>query len=134
MLEVAQAVDDGDGGVRGHLGHRAVLEGAEHDAVHPALEVARDVGQALAGAQPRARLVDEERAAAELLDPHFEGHPRAQRGLFENQRQVLARQRRVELLGALLHQPRQLQQPFRLGRRELLEGEEVRVREPGQRA
>ena len=43
------------------VGDRLVREGPQHDAVNPALQVVRHVAQALARAQPRLRLVDEER-------------------------------------------------------------------------
>ena len=37
VLEVGEGVDDGDVGVRGHLGDGFVRVGAENDDLHPAL-------------------------------------------------------------------------------------------------
>ena len=70
-----------------------VGEGPQHRAVNPALQVVRHVAQALARAQPRLRLVDEERNAAQAVDAGFKRQPRAQRRLLEEQHNLLADQR-----------------------------------------
>jgi hypothetical protein len=67
-----------------------LFEDAGDDPVHPAVEVAGDVLERLTDAD---RPIDEERAAAQLLDSQLERQPGAQRGLFEQQGDGLAVER-----------------------------------------
>ena len=70
-----------------------VAEGARHDAVDPARQVARDVGRRLARADPDLLGAQQDRVAAELGHAGLEGHVRAQRGLLEEHRERAAAQR-----------------------------------------
>ena len=90
MLKVGERVDDWNLGAGGHLGDGFVRVGAEHDDVHPALEVAGHVGERLALAEGRLRLVDEDGVAAEGVDGGFEGEAGTQRGLLEEHHHLLA--------------------------------------------
>ena len=91
-------------------GYGFVGKGAQHDAVHPALEVAGDVGERFARAQPPAGLINEERTAAERADADFKRHPGTQRRLLEDEHQLLARESARKLRRARLHQAGQLEQ------------------------
>ena len=99
VLEVRERVDDGHVGVRGHLGDGVVREGAEDDDVHPALEVAGDVGDGLALAEGSVGLVDEDGVAADGVHRGLEGEARAQRGLFEEHDHLLGVERVAEVFG-----------------------------------
>ena len=65
--------------------HRVLREDARHDALRPAVQIAGDVLDRLALADRADR---SDGIAAELLDRQLEGHPRAQRRLFEQQAEV----------------------------------------------
>jgi hypothetical protein len=80
--------------------------------IHPALEVAGNVGERFARAQPPGSLINEERAAPKRADADFERHSRAQRRLLEDEHQLLAGQRARELRRARLHQAGQLEETF----------------------
>ena len=92
VLLVGERVDDVQarrGG--GELLEDLLRERADDDRIHPALEIARDVGRRLA---PAERHVggNQDRIAAQLAHRDLEGHPRAQRRLVEEQRDVASRQ------------------------------------------
>jgi hypothetical protein len=87
--------------------------------------VVSDIAQALASAQTRLRLIDEERRAAEAVDASFERQARAQRGLLEEQHDLLARQNAAEIRGASLHGRRQFQRAGELVSREVLDRNQV---------
>jgi hypothetical protein len=94
MLFVGERVDD----VQPRRRRREFLEdvlgkGPDDHAVHPALEVARHVGDRLALAEPCLGVVEEHHVAAHAQDADLEGHARAQRRLLKDQRQKLAAQR-----------------------------------------
>ena len=89
MLEVGERVDDRHARVGGHLGDGVVRVGAQHDHVHPALQVPRHVGDGFALAQRRVGLVDEDRVAAHGVDAGLESQARAQAGLLEHQHHLL---------------------------------------------
>ncbi len=72
--------------------HDLVREGADHDALHHALQVLRHVVDRLALAQVDLGRREVERESTQLLDADIEGHPRAQRRLLEDQGQRLALQ------------------------------------------
>ena len=93
MLFVGQRVDDAQPRRRVGEGFEPCLrEGADHGAVHPALEVAGDVVDRLAAAERDVlRRLDD--VAAELADGDLEGRAGAQRRLLEQQRDVLAFER-----------------------------------------
>ena len=93
MIFVRKRVDHRNVRVLGELFERFLREHARHDAVHPALEIFRDVADRFALAQVRERVVEKNGRAAEAGDADFESHARAQRGLFENQRDELAGER-----------------------------------------
>ena len=74
----------------GELLENLLRERADDHRIHPALEIARDVGGRLASAQRHIRR-NQNRIPAELADRDLEGHPRAQRRLVEEQRDVASR-------------------------------------------
>ncbi len=63
MLQFAESIDHRNGRMLRHGGDGLVRKRAQHDAVDPALQVVRHVAQALASAQARLRLIDEERGS-----------------------------------------------------------------------
>ena len=79
------------GSRRSELFDDLLRERADHDGVHPALEIARDVGDRFAFAQ-RHFGRDEHRRAAELTNRDLEGDPGPERRLVEEQRDVPAGQ------------------------------------------
>src|SRR5262245_13112704 len=94
MIGVAQGVDYGYGGPRREVVDGLLGKHAGHDAMHPAVEIARDIFEGLAHAD---RAIDEYRGAAELLDRQFERQPGTKRWLFEKQGNRLPRQNSREL-------------------------------------
>ena len=90
MIEVAQRVDDRNIRPLGQLVDGALEEDPGHDALGPAVEIARHIFDRLAVADQPG---DRDGIAAELLDGEFEGQTGAQRRLFEQQAQVTATQR-----------------------------------------
>ena len=111
VVEVAQGVDNRHRRPLGQPLDGGLLEDAGDDAVHPAVEVARDILQRLPDAD---RPVDEERVAAQLLDRQLERQPGAQRGFFKQQGDGLAIERvgviarRLLDLGGEIEQVKQL--------------------------
>jgi hypothetical protein len=90
MAEVSEAIDDGHIRIFRHLLDDVVAEGADHDALHHALEILGDVEDrfALAEVDFGGRQVD--RVSAELLNAHIEAHARPERGLLEDEGERLA--------------------------------------------
>ena len=76
------------------LGHRLVIENADHDGVDIARQHARGVGQRLAAAELHFLRGEQDRLAAELAHGDVERHARAGRGLVEHHGQRLAGKRR----------------------------------------
>ena len=68
MLQFAEGIDHRDRRVRGHGSNRLVSKGSQHHAINPALQIVGHVAQALASAQSRLRLVNEERHPAQTVD------------------------------------------------------------------
>ena len=91
MKFVRERVDHGNVGVGGEIVERFLREDARHDALHPALEIFRDVANRLAFGQLRAGVIEKNGRAAEIGDARLEGHARAQRGLFEDQHEHAGR-------------------------------------------
>src|SRR5258706_15418656 len=83
MFEVAERVDYRNRGMRGHLFHGGVVEGAQHDQVDPALEVVGDVAERFAGIEAAGGLVDKKSGTAKAVHAGFEGEAGAEGGLFE---------------------------------------------------
>src|SRR5262245_31265337 len=102
----------------GQVLDRLVGKDTRHDAVHPALQVPRDVRDALAPAQAGVGRRDVDRVAVQLRHAGLEGHARAQRWFPENHRQRLSVQRFLVGAGILLHVDGLLQ-----NRGDLLDGE-----------
>src|SRR5204863_9650093 len=100
MLEVAQGVDHWDGSVLCKLGDGVVRKGAENDGIDPPLEIVRHIAQRFTRAEALARLVYEDRGAAERSHAGLEGDARAQRGLLEEEHELLARECAGEILRA----------------------------------
>ncbi len=86
---------------------RLLREGAGHDGIDPAIEVAGNVFDRLAGADGA---VAENGIAAELFDGQLEGHVRAQRGLFEEQRDGCSSERAGVIAGGVFDVEREVQE------------------------
>src|SRR6266700_4435177 len=93
MRPPRQPVDDGNGGVRGKLQQRIVVENADHDGIDVTRQYPRGVGDGLAAPELHFRTGQHDRFTAELAHADVERHPGAGRGLFENHRQRLALER-----------------------------------------
>ena len=85
VFEVGEGVDDGDAGGGGHFEDGLVGVGAEDDDLHPALEVAGDVGDGFTLAERGFCLVDEEGVAADGVHAGLEGEAGAEGLLFEDE-------------------------------------------------
>src|SRR5713101_180845 len=87
MKLVGERIDHRNARVGGHFFEDTLLVNASDDAMHPALEVARDIGDGLARAERRGRLcvVKEDDGATHALNADIEGDTRAERGLLKNQ-------------------------------------------------
>ena len=95
MQQVAEPVDDGNGGLVRHLDRGLMREGANHYEVDGAREVARHILDRFALADPDVAGREVNRVAAQLRHPGFEGDARTQRGLLENHRESFAAQMRM---------------------------------------
>src|SRR5581483_4035747 len=125
MLEFTECVDDGNAGVLGHAGDGRVRERTQNDAIDPALEVVRDITQALTRINAGGGLIDEERVSAEAGDPGFEGQASAQRGLLKEHHDLLAGEGSTKVLGTRLDQRREIEDGRDAGRAEIVDGDEV---------
>src|SRR5260370_15812376 len=110
MKLIGERVDHRDAGVGSHFLENALLVDARDDALNPALEIARDIGDGLAGTERRRslRVVQKNDGTAHALNADVEGDTRAKRGLFKNQRDELAVKRGGVPDGALRGLRRQL--------------------------
>jgi len=83
MKLVGERVDHGDAGVRRHFLEDTLMVNASDDALHPALEVARHVGDGLPRAERGGclRVVQKNDGTTHTLDADVEGDPRAERRL-----------------------------------------------------
>ena len=125
MKFVRQGVDDGNSNVLRHFVEHTLLVNARDDALHPALQVARHVGDGFALAEPRLRVIQKDHEAAHALNADFEGDARAQRRLLKNQRDMLAAKRGSILRGTRLDVGGALQQIARIGGAPFGPGEQV---------
>src|SRR5579862_1506440 len=127
MQQVAEPIDDRHARLMRHLDCRLMREGANHDEVDGAREIARDVFHrfALADADVTGREID--RMATELRHAGFEGDASSQRWLLKNHRESFAAQ--VRMLEADfqfgLEPRRQREQPVEFVRCERGEIEEI---------
>src|SRR5438874_815025 len=95
MELVGKRVDHRNAGVCGHFLEHLLRINARHDAVNPAVEVARHIRYRfpLAERSGGLRVIKEHHRSAHALNPDIEGDARTQRGLFENQGNKFAVQR-----------------------------------------
>src|SRR5215471_19840224 len=92
MKFVGKSIDDGNLRGRGHLVKDALLIDASDNALNPALEVARDIGNGFAFAEPGLRVVKKDYMAAHTLNADFKSDASAKGRLFENERDKFAAQ------------------------------------------
>src|SRR5450755_2102896 len=93
MRAPGEPVDHRYGGMARELGHRLVIENADHDGVDIAREHARGVGQRLAAPELHFLRGEQNRFAAKLAHGDVERDARARRRLVEDHRQRLAGKR-----------------------------------------
>ena len=114
---------------RGELLQQFLRERTDDDAVHPPLEIARDVGDRLALPQRHVGL-QRHHVAAQFTHGNLEGRARAQRRLVEQQRQMPAvervRGRRMAAERAVgLHVRRELQAAIEIRRIEIEDRQKI---------
>src|ERR1700704_6074960 len=87
MKFVGERIDHRNVGIGGHFFEHALVIDAGHDALHPAIEVASDIGDGFAGAKRGGSLgvIEKNDRAAHALDADVESDARAERRLFENE-------------------------------------------------
>jgi len=71
MTVVCESIDDRDAGIPGHLFNHFMAEGANHDALHHAVEIFCHVIYRLALAEIDLRRRKIERKTTQLLDAHI---------------------------------------------------------------
>ncbi len=127
MKFVGERVDHRDVGVGGHFLENALVIDARDNALHPAIEIARDIGDGLAGAERSGslRVVKENHGAAHALDTDFKGDTRAERGLLENQGDELAMQGGGVADGASFYIGREMEKFARMRGTPFASGEEI---------
>ena len=123
MFPVAEGVDDRHGREARHFLQIGMLEYTRDNAIHPERQIAGKIWNRFPFSQAALYGSEQNRPAAQLADSHLECHPRTQRRLFENERQVLSRQRILTAATAL--RPRQEQKVGKLGPGKLAEREHV---------
>ncbi len=126
MLQVIQAVDDGDRGCRGQTLHGSVVKGTVENGIHVAAEHAGRVLHRLPSPQLQVLRIQEQRRAAELGHPDLEGDAGSRGGLLEDHGQGLAQEGFAGACpsAALLQSPRLIQQRLQVGP-DIQDGEEV---------
>ena len=127
VAQVGEAVDHRDLRVPGQRHKGLVGVGAGHDEVDPAIQVARDVVDRLALAEPDVAGRQVHGVAAELRHADLESHARAQARLLEDHRQALAGEQRRPLatLELPLQSGGQMQDFLELGTAQLAQVQEV---------
>src|SRR5580700_4055005 len=92
---IRERVDHRDASVGGHFFEDFLLVDAGDDAMHPAIQVARDIGDGFARAERGRglRVVKENDRAAHALDAYIKSDSGAKRRLFENQGDEFSGQR-----------------------------------------
>src|SRR5260370_8336616 len=127
MEFIGERVDHRNVGIGGHFLEDALLVDAGDDALHPAIEIARHVGDGLASAERRGGLgvVEKNHRATHALDADVEGDARAERGLLKNQRDEFAVERGSVTHRAGLDVRRELEQFARMRRAPFRSGEEI---------
>src|SRR6267154_1863469 len=95
MKFVGERVDNGNVRIGSHFFENALMIDAGHYALHPAVEIASDIGDGFACAERGGSLgvVQEDYGAAHALDADVKSHPGAEGRLFENKGDKFALQR-----------------------------------------
>src|SRR5882724_5139288 len=95
MKFIGERVDHRNVGVGGHFFENALVIYAGYDALHPAVEIASDIGDGFAGAERGGSLgvVEKNYGTAHALDADVKSHARAERRLFENESDEFSLQR-----------------------------------------
>ena len=125
MLEFAQRVDHRNAGMFCHAFNRLMSERAQHDCTDPALEIVRDVAEILAGIETAVALINEGHRSAEAADSGFKRQAGAQRGFFEEHRDVFPGEGLAEICGTRLHHGGEMEQRLHLDRREVADRDQV---------
>ena len=125
MLQIAERINHRATRVLGHFGDGLVCIGAQHNQAHPALHVARHIGQRLALAQGRLRLVDKHRRTTQRIHAGFKGEASAQRGFLKKHHHLPGIER-VAIVGRRgFHGVRQFQNRRNLRPRQIGNGAEI---------
>src|SRR5258708_19490157 len=127
MKFVGERVDHRNVGIRGHLFENALVVYARDNALHPAIEVASDIGDRLARAERGGglRVVQENHGATHALDTDFKSDTRAKRGLLKNEGDKFALQCRGVAAGASLYVSREMEEFARVHGTPFASSEEV---------
>src|SRR5215475_14466298 len=128
MLVIAESVDHRHGGMLGQLHQGAMSEDPRRDAVDPAGEVPRHVGDRLAFAHADLLRGEIDGGASELNHAHLERHPRAEGWLLEDEREGPAAEGCDPLarLHPGLELGGELEEPVDVILRQILDRQEVR--------
>ena len=102
-----------------------MLEGADDDCIHPALDVVGNIAQRFAVFHAGAGLVHKEGGAAQAGHAGFKGQAGAQGGFFEEQHQLFAGQRRTKISRTVLDDVGEFEERFNLLGRKILHRHQV---------
>src|SRR5579864_2911585 len=108
MLQVAERIDHRNGSMFGHAFNRLLLEGSQHDHIHPALEILRNVTELFARVDAAGSLVHKMTDAAEAGHSRLKRKPSPQRRLLEKHHHLLAGQSPLIDRRARLHELREV--------------------------
>ncbi len=125
MEFIGERVNDRNLRVCRHFLQHALFVNARDDAMHPTLEVARDVGNGFAFSEPGLGVIEEHYRAAHALDAHFKCDARAKGWLFKNQREEFAAKRCGVAFWPRLDVRREPKQLARLSRAPFRAGEQI---------
>src|SRR5581483_1089327 len=119
MFDFAESIDYRNARKLRHSFDRLVGKRAQHNRTHPSLEIVSNIAQRLTRVQPLMPLIDKRYRSPQTANSRLKCDPRAQRWLFEKHRNVLARERRPEILWARLHRSREFKQRLDFNRRQI---------------
>src|SRR5580700_3759721 len=109
MLHVTECVDNRNRSVQSHALDGLLRKRAQHNQVHPALQVASHVAQLLARIESLVSLIDKYRRTAEAHHSRLESQPGSQRGLLEEHDNLPARERPTKIRRTRLHDSCEMQ-------------------------
>ncbi len=98
---------------------------AQHDQVHPALQVVRHIAQLFPGIEPFVSLIDEHRRSAQAYHPGLERQPGSQGRFLEEHDDLSARERPPKICRTRLHHSSEMQNRIDAGGAEIASRDQI---------